>query len=168
MEVNSNQRMLKSGPLVAFLAASLISLMFAGGASDALAEKPRFCRGTNIAAIKPGARGPLVHGISASLQSKRLEPGENLYARLINYGASRATYGPQHRIERYTDSQWTIDPASPHGPWHKVFWLLPSEKAGRCFRYMVPVDQPTGIYRFVIPVKTDRGRSGRTVVFRVG
>lgn len=138
-----------------------------GQAPDASAKQPNFCKGSSVDVLRAGVIGPSVAGISVALYARRVEPGQSLYARLINRGEDRATYGPQHRIERYSDSQWMVDPASPHGPWHKIFWLLPPDAAGRCFQFAVPVDQPAGIYKFVIPVKGDRGRSGRTALFRV-
>ncbi len=137
------------------------------GMTGASIQRPSFCRETETKAVRAGVIGNAIHGISAALNVKYIAPGQPLYARLLNRGKVRASYGPPHRIERYVDSHWIDDPAGPHGPWTKVLWLLFPERAGRCFRYVVPLEQAEGIYRFVIPAKTDSGRSGRTVVFQV-
>jgi len=164
MSSQAKQRKLGRALLALLLAALLFVLTAAGSTSS---RQVRFCSGSSAERAKAGVVGPPIQGVSVALQTKRFEPGEDLYARLLNRGEGRAKYGPQHRIERYINSRWTVDPAGPHGPWHKVFWLLPSNTAGRCFHYTIPIDQPTGVYRFVVPVTTNLGRSGRTAVFRV-
>ena len=168
MGIRSSLGFRAAGFLAAFSAVLLGYLMALQMPQAAFGNQPVFCRGSSVEQIGRGVAGPSVHGISVALQAKHLEPGQDLYARLLNRGTSRATYGPQHRIERYVNDQWTVDPASPHGPWLKVFWLLSPDRAGRCFHYVIPGDQSAGLYRFVIPVKTDYGRSGRSVTFRVG
>jgi hypothetical protein len=136
-------------------------------APSAVADQNPFCAKTTSEQVRAATTGPAVGGVSVALQRKRVAPGQVIRARLVNFGENRAIYGPQYRIERYVGGKWIVDPASPRGPWHKVFWLLTPDAAGRCFQFSIPVGQPPGTYRFVIPVKTDKGRSGRTAVFRV-
>src|SRR5262245_38173825 len=164
MSSQAVQRTLGQGLLALLLTATLFVLIIRGGMA---LEQPGFCSGSSAEQVKAGVVGAPIHGISVALQAKHLESGENLHARLLNRGEDRAKYGPQYRIERYAGSRWSVDPAGPHGPWHKVFWILPPNKAGRCFHYTIPTDQPEGVYRLVVPVTTDFGRSGRIALFRV-
>jgi hypothetical protein len=147
------------------LLTALLSLMSAGHAS---AAQPRFCTPTRTAnSVDAAAIGPQIKGISVALQAKQIAPGQSLYARPLNQGESWANYGPVYRIERYSGSGWTIDPSSPDGPWIRKSWSLAPERAGRCFGFGVPSDQPTGLYRFVIPVTVDGIRAARTAVFNI-
>lgn len=118
--------------------------------------------------MKAAAIGPAIQGISVALQAKMVSPGQDLYGRPLNRGNDSANYGPVYRIERYNGSGWEIDPASPDGPWIRRSWALAPDRAGRCFAFRVPADQPVGVYRFVIPVEVDGVRAARYVVFRIG
>lgn len=134
----------------------------------AAAAPPVFCQGASSGGIAVERVGPSVAGISLALKPRHVAPGEVVYARLLNGGPNRATYGPEYRIEHRFESSWTIDSASPSGPWHKILWLLKSGSVGRCFRFTVPSNQVAGAYRFVAYVESNGVRSRRTVVFEVG
>jgi hypothetical protein len=126
-----------------------------------------FCRGATSQTLKAARVGPPIRGVALALQRKQVAPGQVIRARLVNVGEHRATYGPPHRIEHWAEGRWSLDPSSPRGPWHKVFWLLRPTQAGRCFQFAIPSEQAVGVYRFVVPAETDKGRAARTAIFHV-
>lgn len=126
-----------------------------------------FCTRRNPEEIRSGAYGPVVAGIAAITKSPRILRSATAYARLINHGPSRATYGPEFRIEQYENGEWVLDPASPQGPWPKVLCGLGVGQAGRCFRWVVPADARRGLFRFVFVVNVEGDRSRRIVKFRI-
>lgn len=149
-------------------AVAVALLLSLASVSSGSTMQPTFCDDSRARAVVAGKVGPSIHGISLGLDVKRVESGGTLYARLLNRGVERGTYGPPFRIEHFVNSRWVKDPSSPQGPWHKVIWLLPPEKAGKCYKFDVPTDLRGGKYRFGVTVKTARGRAARTVEFRVG
>ena len=142
-------------------------VMVAGAGSAGSANEPEFCQARDADSVKAPVIGPSVKGISVALQAKRISRGQNLYGRPLNNGDDSANYGPVYRIERYNGSGWEVDPSSPDGPWVKRSWALAPDRAGRCFRFSVPPDQPAGVYRLVIPVTVETVRAARTAVFRI-
>lgn len=146
---------------------ALLGLPALSGAPRA-AELPRFCQKLTVEAVESAAVGQAIQGVSLALERHRVHPGQRLQARLLNRGKSLASYGQYHRIEQYSGPEWVIDPASPHGPWVKKLWGLGPGRAGRCFEWVIPVDQPIGTYRFIVPVKVNGMRAARIVVFEIG
>jgi hypothetical protein len=126
-----------------------------------------FCTRKNPEEIRAGVFGPAIAGIAAIAKSSRLLPSSTAYARLINRGPNRATYGPNFRIEHYENGEWMLDPASPQGPWPKVLYGLGIGQAGRCFRWAVPASAHQGLFRFVFVVNVAGDRSRRIVEFRI-
>lgn len=153
---------------LALAAAAAVTIFLIASPATRGSAEPAFCKpGLAANLVRAGTIGPAVEGVSVALKDRRLTPGETQYARLINRGESQASYSPVRRIERYVDSQWTLDPASPKGPRYRILYQLPPHMAGRCFHFVIPANQPAGIYRFVIPVKVAGARSELTSVFRI-
>lgn len=150
------------------LAAALLVLSaMCCGAPQASAASASFCRGSTEAAIAGAPLGKQIQGVSLALERNRLHAGEALRARLVNRGQDLGSYGEGHRVERYSGSEWVVDPAGPHGPWTRKLWGLAPDRVGRCFEWVVPADLPAGTYRFVVPAKVNGTRSARVIDFSV-
>lgn len=151
---------------VLFLAAALLAAGFTTLA-PASSEQPAFCRVSDADRIPAGMSGQSRAGIALAASARKVSRNRPVYARFVNRGEARATYGPAFRIEHWVGSRWLLDPASPMGPWHKVLWLLKAGSAGRCYSFVVPEDLAAGRYRFASSVTINGDRSRRTVSFTV-
>ncbi|HEU4739954.1 MAG TPA: hypothetical protein VFS54_12865 [Solirubrobacterales bacterium] len=101
------------------------------------------------------------------MKSGRVQAGEVVSARLLNRGEAIATYGLALRIERRVGGRWTLDPASPDGPWPKKAGKLQPGGLGVCFHFPVLEDQAEGRYRFTVSVSADRKKMHRSALFQV-
>ncbi len=81
------------------------------------------------------------------LNKEHVVPGGLVFGRVVNLASEPIGYGYEFSIERFLDGHWMTDPASPDGPWLKVRGRLAPGSVGRCYRFAVPPDQPTGRYR---------------------
>lgn len=133
----------------------------------ASAEHPSFCQGSTVEAVEGAASGRAIQGVSLVIERNLVRSGDTLRARLVNRGDDLASHGADHRIDRYLGSEWTVDPAGPHGPWVKKLWGLGPGRAGSCFEWVVPTDPPSGSYRFVVPVKVNGTRAARFATFEI-
>ncbi|HEY8502048.1 MAG TPA: immunoglobulin-like domain-containing protein, partial [Solirubrobacterales bacterium] len=144
------------------LSASLMLLLAFGASSHEAAlaiQTPPFCRPMSAEDVPKAVRGPVAKGIALGLNAEVRAPGQTLYARLLNEGKGRVHYPPMFRIERYVNSQWTVDPSSPKGPWHANLDLLAPGRAGKCSEFEVPQGQADGRYRIVKSVLIGHGHS---------
>ena len=115
---------------------------------------------------------PLRFRVRLGASARIVRPGRVIYARVVNLGTQRAGYGTEFSIERFDGVGWSLDPASPMGPWRRLKVGLAGGRAGDCMRFRVPVGQPAGRYRFSKKVSGNTGAKGwqsRTLVavFRV-
>lgn len=143
---------------------------FAGGV-------PRFCRVSKssaalAASAKQGMKHSLTHtgGVLLLVNRSSVSAGKLIYARLANFSTSRVGYGLEFAIDRRLTGGWILDPSSPKGPWPKVGGILKPGRAGRCYRFKVPGEQPQGLYRFSTQIQVHLGtqqQARRTAEFRV-
>lgn len=141
------------------------------------AEVPTFCREPLASEVRK-EDGGLGQASRIAQTSRRrgalvfesnvtaVAPGKRVFARLLNFTTRTVGYGHAFSIERFDGTAWVSDPASPMGPWPQVRYGLPSGAASRCFRFLVPVGQLNGRYRFATQVYLDTG-AGKGPVRRV-
>lgn len=153
-----------------------VALALLAGSTDA-AKPSSFChvdtaKGALSAGVIGNRRGSTYQpqGVELLVSNAQIARGESIYARLANFGEKRAFYGREFVIQRRSEGGWERDPASPKGPWVKVAGVLKPGSAGRCYRFDVPMDQPTGQYRFSTRItgpEISKAAQRRTAVFRV-
>lgn len=146
------------------VAIGLFSISAMPAASQSAAS---FCKTNDLRRVEARATGPSALGIALAMKNEELRPGGVASARLFNRGDLRAGYGVALRIERYVDGQWSLDPASPKGPWPKKLGQLDPGGLSTCFRFTLPSTQPPGRYRFTVPVRLDQKSAHRSAMFRV-
>lgn len=134
-------------------------LAAAGSAGRSTAGIPRFCKEQQAKDALPTS--PLQRGLRLAVSREGIQPGELVYARLLNFSDTTFGYGREFRIERYGSSGWTLDPSSPDGPFVRSLRKLPAENAGRCYGFRVPLAQANGRYRFSTKVFQRPGVSTR-------
>jgi hypothetical protein len=117
---------------------------------------PRFCEvstaGAVLAASSRWRDKQPPGGVVLLTNRARVAPGELIYARLANFSQLRNGYGGGASIQRKTASGWVHDPAAPEGFYPAVLRRLDPGAAGYCYPFEVPVDHPSGQYRFVTDV----------------
>src|SRR5215218_3189002 len=91
-----------------------------------------YCGDSTADLVKYATVGKSIQGVLLALERKQVNPGETIFARLVNRGKNLASYGQYHRIERYVGGEWISDPAGPHGPWTRKLWGLGPGRSGRC------------------------------------
>lgn len=165
--MRSGERFGRLASLVGSLAGALIALIALASPQPVAAAESGFCQGTTAKAVDAGAAGRAIKGVALTAERSTVHPGETFRARLVNRSDDLASYGQYHRVEQYTGTRWTVDPAGPQGPWLKVLWGLAPDRAGRCFQWLVPAGHPFGTYRFVVPAKVNGMRAGRSLVFHI-
>jgi hypothetical protein len=116
---------------------------------------PRFCRALTARTVfvvsgnKRDLPAAERHRKVVFLTNKKtVQPGGRIYARLVNFGRSIVGYGREFAIERWTSTDWELDPSSPKGPWPRVLGRINPGSAGKCYRFDVPSEQEKGFYRF--------------------
>jgi hypothetical protein len=135
--------------------------------ADSHSVASSFCNTEDLRRVEARATGPRTQDVALAMKSEVLLPGALASARLLNRGQSRAGYGLAFRIERLVEGQWTLDPASPTGPWPKKLGRLDPGGLSTCYRFPVPSDQPTGQYRFTVSVQLRQGAAHRSALFRI-
>lgn len=150
--------------LLMIVMAGLITFGLTG--STASAGSPSFCQESKRSetslnhlasseTLPPRSASP--RGVVLITSKKVFSPGDVAFARLFNFSQHIAGYGREFSIQRYGPSGWSLDPASPKGPWARVRHRLQPGSAGRCFRFRIPAGQPQGKYRFSTEVYTQLG-----------
>ena len=93
-----------------------------------------------------------------ALSRDAIRAGGTLYARMENVGVLRITTGYGYRIERFSGSQWEVDPnLQDDRTVPRVAVKLPAGGTFECVRLPIPTDQPTGRYRIVKEVAEPDG-----------
>lgn len=126
-----------------------------------------FCKTKDLLRVEVRATGPRTQDVALAMKSEVLQPGETASARLFNRGEARAGYGVGLRIERLAQGRWSLDPASPKGPWPKKLGRLDPGGLSTCFRFTVPNSQPGGRYRFTVSVHLNRKATHRSALFLI-
>ena len=139
-----------------------LTLAFLSGTASSSAQGlPTFCKeAPRSASTKQG-------GVSLVVSKGQVRVGAVIYARLLNFSAKTVGYGREFAIERRGRSGWTLDPASPDGPWVKSLGKLAPGSGGRCYEFHVPSTQAEGRYRFSTKIIQTGSQAVRTAEFRV-
>jgi hypothetical protein len=106
--------------------------------------------------LKPKFRGEL------RLEHDRVEPSDWVAGRLVNTGTTSFQFGYPFGLQRSTDGEWTPVPIGDLSPWPLVLKELRPGQTSNCFRFQVPLDARTGVYRvqqLVKPAFTGKRRS---------
>lgn len=111
---------------------------------------------------------PPASGIKLVVSDDRVEPGDVVAARLLNFGEEVATFGAEFKIQRRGPAGWEPDPNSPNGPWKMSLGKLRPDEAGPCYRFSVPPDQPEGRFRFLKKLASRSVHFRRTAEFSIG
>ena len=85
-------------------------------------------------------------------------PGRSIYARPANFSERLVGYGAEFGIEMRVGGGWMRDPASPDGPWPRWLGRMNGGDAGRCYRFDIPSEEPSGLYRFSTRVYIGLGK----------
>ena len=159
------------------VAMAIVGLLAAwGGPSVAQAAVPRFCRVSGAFAALNASRNDggkagrtRKAGVLLLLSNGESSRGRSIYARPANFSRRLAGYGAEFRIEKRKDGRWTQDPASPDGPWPRWLGRLSSGDAGRCYRFDIPSEEASGLYRFSTHLYVALGKAPvfRVATFRV-
>lgn len=113
-----------------------------------------------------GGQAP-ASGVLLVTDKHEVQPGKQIRARILNFGPRSVRFGAEFKIQRYDAGRWTTDPSSPDGPWSRRAGVLAPGRAGGCYRFLVPSDQPRGWYRFVTKVTVGSQPRQRIGKFRV-
>jgi hypothetical protein len=148
------------------LAVSALLLVLATPA-DSRRLATSFCNTEALGRIEARSTGPRTQEVGLAMKSGVVQPGEIASARLFNRGGSRAGYGVALRIERLVAGQWSLDPASPKGPWPKKLGRLDPGGLSTCFRFPVPRSQSAGRYRFTVSVQLEQRATHRSALFQI-
>lgn len=106
-------------------------------------------------------------GVRLVVDEQRVEPGEVVRARLLNFTRGVVRSHSEFTVQRHREESWKTDPSSPDGPWPRRLGKLSPGGAGRCYRFSVPVEQDPGRYRFLKRVEYGSVRKWRAVEFFV-
>jgi len=142
-------------------------LLFSAIPADSRRLTSSFCNTKDLRKVEARATAPRAQEVALAMKSELVRPGGIASARLFNRGESRAGYGVALRIERRVGGRWSLDPASPKGPWPKKLGRLDPGDLSTCFRFPVPDSQPAGQYRFTVSVQLDQKASHRSAVFQI-
>lgn len=91
--------------------------------------------------------------LRVKIERSTVAPGQTARARLANFGTvpvSSPSYVFGFTVRRFDGSQWVYVPENPpRGRVRKRMQILgPGQENRECLRYLVPMDQPPGEYRF--------------------
>ncbi len=92
--------------------------------------------------------------VRVTIDQTVVRPGEVARAKLVNYGTvtvESTAYDYGFNVQRFDGSQWiTVLENPPRGRVRLRMQILPPGTENRgCLRYLVPGDQPPGLYRFI-------------------
>lgn len=96
-------------------------------------------------------------GVRLALKDRIVVAGEAIYARIENLGTVPIQYTAPFRIERLVGGTWTLDPASPTGPWPRYLGVVTPGSASRCSSFRVPAEIAPGRYRIAKTVGEETG-----------
>jgi hypothetical protein len=91
-----------------------------------------------------------------SLNGTGFQAGEQVLARLENYGTTSLSFGLDRTIEYFNGTSWEPAPESSQGAvLLPLLWTGPGVSA-QCWAFTIPPGESQGLYRFVVHADSNR------------